>query len=42
MKTKICSIGEAMIEISNIKDSIYNQSFDGDTLNFCNYLDKKK
>ena len=42
MKTKICSIGEAMIEISNIKDSLYNQSFAGDTLNFCNYLDKKK
>ena len=42
MKTKICSIGEAMIEISNIKDSFYNQSFAGDTLNFCNYLDKKK
>ena len=42
MKTKICSIGEAMIEISNIKDSFYNQSFAGDTLNFCNYLDKRK
>ena len=31
-----------MIEISNIKNSLYNQSFAGDTLNFCNYLDKKK
>ena len=42
MKIKVCSIGEAMIEISNIKNSLYNQSFAGDTLNFCNYLDKKK
>ena len=42
MKIKVCSIGEAMIEISNIKNSFYNQSFAGDTLNFCNYLDKKK
>ena len=31
-----------MLEISNIKNSLYNQSFAGDTLNFCNYLDKKK
>ena len=42
MKINVCSIGEAMIEISNIKNSLYNQSFAGDTLNFCNYLDKKK
>ena len=42
MKINVCSIGEAMIEISNIKNSMYNQSFAGDTLNFCNYLDKKK
>ena len=42
MKINVCSIGEAMIEISNIKNSFYNQSFAGDTLNFCNYLDKKK
>lgn len=42
MKINVCSIGEAMIEISNIKKSLYNQSFAGDTLNFCNYLDKKK
>ena len=42
MKINLCSIGEAMIEISNIKNSLYNQSFAGDTLNFCNYLDKKK
>ena len=30
-----------MIEISNKKNNLYNQSFAGDTLNFCNYLDKK-
>ena len=42
MKINVCSIGEAMIEISYIKNSLYNQSFAGDTLNFCNYLDKKK
>ena len=42
MKINVCSIGEAMLEISNIKNSLYNQSFAGDTLNFCNYLDKKK
>lgn len=42
MKINVCSIGEAMIEISNIKNRLYNQSFAGDTLNFCNYLDKKK
>ena len=42
MKINVCSIGEAMIEISNINNSLYNQSFAGDTLNFCNYLDKKK
>ena len=42
MKINVCSIGEAMIEISNIKNSMYKQSFAGDTLNFCNYLDKKK
>ena len=42
MKINVCSIGEAMIEISNIKNSLYNQSFAGDTLNFCNYLDKTK
>ena len=41
MKISICSIGEAMIEISNKKNNLYNQSFAGDTLNFCNYLDKK-
>ena len=42
MKINVCSIGEAMIEISNEKNNLYNQSFAGDTLNFCNYLDKKK
>ena len=41
MKINVCSIGEAMIEISNVKNNLYNQSFAGDTLNFCNYLDKK-
>ena len=42
MKINVCSIGEVMIEISNTKNRSYNQSFAGDTLNFCNYLDKKK
>ena len=42
MKINVCSIGEVMIEISNTKNRLYNQSFAGDTLNFCNYLDKKK
>ncbi len=39
-KIKLCSIGECMVEISNIKNSIYKQSIAGDTLNFCTYLDK--
>ena len=41
MKTKICSVGECMIEIANTKNNIFQQSFAGDTLNFCNYIDKK-
>ena len=40
MKTKICSVGECMIEIANTKNNIFQQSFAGDTLNFCNYIDK--
>ena len=39
-KIKLCSIGECMVEISNIKNNIYKQSIAGDTLNFCAYLDK--
>ena len=39
-KIKLCSIGECMVEISNIKNNIYKQSIAGDTLNFCTYLDK--
>ena len=39
-KIKLCSIGECMVEISNIKNNIYKQSIAGDTLNFCSYLDK--
>ena len=41
MKIKICSVGECMIEIANTKNNIFQQSFAGDTLNFCNYIDKK-
>ena len=41
MKTKICSVGECMIEIANTKNNIFQQSFAGDTLNFCNYIEKK-
>ena len=29
-----------MIEIANTKNNIFQQSFAGDTLNFCNYIDK--
>ena len=32
-KIKLCSIGECMVEISNIKNNIYKQSIAGDTLN---------
>ena len=41
LKTKICSIGECMIEITNTYNSNFQQSFAGDTLNFCSYLNKK-
>ena len=41
LKTKICSIGECMIEIINTYNNNFQQSFAGDTLNFCSYLNKK-
>ncbi len=41
MKIKICSIGECMLELVNVKNHIYNQSIAGDTLNFSSYLDKR-
>mgnify|MGYP001162775502 FL=1 len=41
-KINFCSIGECMIEIANIKNNHFIQSFAGDTLNFSAYLDKKK
>ena len=41
LKTKICSIGECMIEITNTYNNNFQQSFAGDTLNFCSYLNKK-
>lgn len=41
MKIKICSIGECMIEITNIKNTNYNYSIAGDTLNFSSYLNPK-
>lgn len=37
-KYKICSIGECMIEMSNLKDNKYIQSFAGDTFNFLVYI----
>ena len=40
-KMKLCSIGECMIELVNIKNELYFQSFAGDTLNFAAYLNKK-
>ncbi len=40
MKYKLCSIGECMIELSEAKNKSFVQSFAGDTLNFCNYLNK--
>ena len=39
MKTSICAIGECMIEITNIKNTLYSYSIAGDTLNFSSYLD---
>ena len=41
MKIKICAIGECMMELTNSKKTLYNQSIAGDTLNFTSYLDKK-
>ena len=41
LKTKICSIGECMIEITNTYNNNFQQSVAGDTLNFCSYLNKK-
>ena len=34
MKTTICSIGECMIEMTNLEKELYNYSVAGDTLNF--------
>jgi len=41
-KFKLCAIGECMIEIANIKDNKFIQSFAGDTLNFLSYLNKER
>ncbi len=41
MKTTICSIGECMIEITNVEKDLYNYSVAGDTLNFSSYLDQR-
>ena len=38
MKNTICSIGECMIEMTNINKNIYSYSIAGDTLNFSSYL----
>ena len=40
MKTTICSIGECMIEMTNVEKELYNYSVAGDTLNFCSYLNQ--
>ena len=40
MKTTICSIGECMIEMTNVEKESYNYSVAGDTLNFTSYLDQ--
>jgi 2-dehydro-3-deoxygluconokinase len=40
MKITICSIGECMIEITNVEKELYNYSVAGDTLNFTSYLDQ--
>ena len=40
MKTTICSIGECMIEMTNVEKELYNYSVAGDTLNFISYLDQ--
>ena len=36
----ICSIGECMIELSNVKDNFFKQSFAGDTANTAIYLSR--
>ena len=36
----ICSIGECMIELSNVKDNLFKQSFAGDTANTAIYLSR--
>jgi len=41
MKTTICSIGECMIEMTNLKHNSYNFSIAGDTLNFSSYLNHR-
>ena len=38
MKTTICSIGECMIEMTNVEKELYNYSVAGDTLNFTSYF----
>ena len=42
MKTKVCSVGECMVEIINDKDNSYFQSYAGDTFNFSVYLSRLK
>ena len=37
---RICSIGECMIELSNIEHNIFRQSFAGDTANSAIYLSR--
>ena len=37
---RICSIGECMIELSNIEHNIFKQSFAGDTANSAIYLSR--
>ena len=36
----ICSIGECMIELSNMNDNFFRQSFAGDTANTAIYLSR--
>ncbi len=40
MKTKVCSVGECMVEIINEKNNSYFQSYAGDTFNFSVYLSR--
>ena len=37
---RICSIGECMIELSNIEHNIFRQNFAGDTANSAIYLSR--